>query len=40
MMWPLALEAWELTGRPFPQYERRETPVNLRPTTPSPDAAS
>ena len=38
MMWPLALEAWELAGRPFPDYERRETPVSLRPSTPAPDA--
>ncbi len=27
MMWPLALEAWELTGRPVPAYAREETPV-------------
>jgi hypothetical protein len=38
MMWPLALEAWELTGRPLPQYERRQTPLSLRPSTPAPDA--
>jgi hypothetical protein len=38
MMWPLALEAWELTGRPLPQYERRQTPLSLRPSTRAPDA--
>ncbi|MCU0223760.1 MAG: hypothetical protein MUF27_06760 [Acidobacteria bacterium] len=27
MMWPLALEAWELAGRPLPGYARNETPV-------------
>jgi len=27
MMWPLALEAWSLTGRPLPDYARRDTPV-------------
>jgi hypothetical protein len=27
MMWPLALEAWSLTGKPLPDYERRETPI-------------
>jgi hypothetical protein len=30
MMWPLALEAWELTGRPWPDYSRGATPVSLR----------
>ena len=30
MMWPLALEAFSLTGRPFPAYRRAETPVALR----------
>jgi DMSO/TMAO reductase YedYZ molybdopterin-dependent catalytic subunit len=29
MMWPLALEAWTLTGRPLPDYSRGETPVRL-----------
>lgn len=38
MMWPLALEAWELTGRPLPQYERRQTPLSLRLSTRAPDA--
>lgn len=27
MMWPLALEAWRMTGRPLPVYARHETPV-------------
>ncbi len=27
MMWPLALEAWSLTGKPLPDYARDETPV-------------
>ena len=29
MMWPLALEAWELSGRPLPDYSRAETPVRI-----------
>ena len=40
MMWPLALEAWELTGRPLPEYDRRETPVSFRPSILGPDALS
>ncbi|MGH9866793.1 MAG: hypothetical protein ACREAA_01320 [Candidatus Polarisedimenticolia bacterium] len=32
MMWPLALEAWSLTGKPLPDYDRGSTPVRiLRP---------
>jgi len=27
MMWPLALEAWALTGAAVPEYERAKTPV-------------
>jgi len=27
MMWPLALEAWSLTGRPMPTYERQDAPI-------------
>ena len=27
MMWPLALEAWSLTGKPMPDYARDEAPV-------------
>ena len=29
MMWPLALEAWLLSGKPIPDYSRDETPVVL-----------
>jgi hypothetical protein len=31
MMWPLAVEAWTLSGRPLPSYPRPETPVSIRP---------
>ena len=27
MMWPLALEAWSLTGKPLPDYARDKAPV-------------
>jgi len=27
MMWPLALEAWLLSGRVVPDYERKDAPV-------------
>jgi len=27
MMWPLALEAWTLSGAPLPTYTRSETPI-------------
>lgn len=27
MMWPLALEAWSLSGRPLPDYARSAAPV-------------
>jgi hypothetical protein len=30
MMWPLALEAWDLSGRAVPSYPRREAPVSLK----------
>ena len=40
MMWPLALEAWELAGRPFPEYGRREAPVSIRPSRLRPDTLS
>jgi hypothetical protein len=33
MMWPLALEAWTLTGQPLPGYGRGQTPVTRRPWT-------
>jgi hypothetical protein len=29
MMWPLALEAWLLTGAPLPGYERAEAEVRV-----------
>ena len=35
MMWPLAVEAWSLTGRPMPEYERRNAPVKWLPTAAS-----
>ena len=31
MMWPLAIEAWSLTGRPMPDYGREDTPVRRLP---------
>ena len=31
MMWPLATEAWSLTGRPMPDYERKDAPVRWLP---------
>lgn len=34
MMWPLALEAWDLSGRAVPRYPRGEAPVSLRPARP------
>jgi hypothetical protein len=27
MVWPLTLEAWALSGRPLPEYERSQAPV-------------
>lgn len=36
MMWPLALEAWALTGAPLPDYRRCEAPVTLRHSPPGP----
>jgi hypothetical protein len=27
MMWPLAIEAWSLGGRPLPAYLRSESPI-------------
>ena len=35
MMWPLAVEAWSLTGRPMPEYERHNAPVNWLPPSAS-----
>ena len=30
MMWPLAVEAWSLTGRQMPEYRREDAPVRWR----------
>ena len=27
MMWQLAVDAWNLTGKPIPDYDRSEAPV-------------
>ena len=36
MMWPLAVEAWTLTGAALPNYTRRDTPVRaVAAATPS-----
>ncbi len=40
MMWPLALEAWTLTGRPWPRYARTEAPVRCVPLGPTPPRPS
>jgi len=32
MMWPLALQAWGLTGRPLPDYPRNEAPIRAVPS--------
>jgi len=29
MMWPLALEAWRLSGRPMAGYSRSEIPIHI-----------
>lgn len=35
MMWPLAKEAWLLSGRPIPDYRREDAPGRVfRPTPP------
>ncbi len=31
MVETLSVEAWALTGKPFPSYRRDEMPVTLRP---------
>jgi len=31
MMWPLAQEAWALTGRPMPELPRGEWPIRIVP---------
>jgi len=40
MMWPLAVEAWSLSGRPLPEYERRTIPVCVASRRPEHGAAS
>jgi hypothetical protein len=39
MMWPLAVAAWRLAGRPLPAYTRRDIPGRLFPpgTRPADD---
>jgi hypothetical protein len=38
MMWPLALAAWRLAGRPLPTYPRGQAPVRVRrPGVPPPE---
>lgn len=29
MMWPLALEAWSVSGRPLPRYTRDHMPIHV-----------
>ena len=29
MVWSLTREAWEVSGRPWPEYERAQTPVKV-----------
>ena len=29
MMWPLAVEAWALAGRPLPTYDRSTIPIRI-----------
>jgi hypothetical protein len=29
MMWPLALDAWSLSGHPIPDYPREKTPIRV-----------
>lgn len=37
MMWPLAVEAWQLSGLPLPTYTRANTPSRVfRPGDPRP----
>jgi hypothetical protein len=41
MMWPLALEAWRIAGRPLPSYGRAEVPGRwVRPGERTDDDAS
>ena len=38
MMWPLAQEAWALTGLPVPAYARHQAPVGRRRLGEAPPA--
>jgi hypothetical protein len=29
MMWPLAVQAWALAGKPLPTYERSNIPIRI-----------
>lgn len=42
MMWSLAVEAWTLSGRSLPTYDRAHTPGRLyrKGETPSDDGAT
>ncbi len=40
MMWPLALEAWLLAGRPLPEFSRSEMPVRVLDFPPQDDDAA
>jgi len=39
MMWPLALEAWSLMGKPLPDYPRSAAPVKIVRNGPGTDTA-
>ena len=45
MMWPLAVEAWAMAGKPIPDFKWPEAPVRIfqrktRRTGPEPDTAT
>lgn len=40
MMWPLAVEAWKVAGRPIPDYARAEMPVRVLEFPPGDDDAA
>lgn len=40
MMWPLAVEAWRLSGRQLPEYSRSETPVRIITCAPRGESVS
>lgn len=37
MMWPLAIEAWKVAGRPIPDYSRAEMPIRILAFPPRDD---